>query len=442
VNLTIEKMIYGGDGLARRADGKTVFLPFVLPGEEVAATILEEKTGFSRATLKEIVHASARRGEADCPYFAGCGGCHYQHTDYDNQLEIKSSILRETLLRTAKIKWEKEIAIHSDSPWNYRNRTRVKVQAGKDFALGYHRFSSNSLLPVRQCPISSPLINKALGHVWQLGESGRVPQGVVEIEFFAGPSGLSGSSGPSVPLDETDTCMLLEVSIASAAAATEANLREFARDMQVRMTEIKGVVFFPRATQGGFLSPKAVVTVGQDFLSYPVGDKAFRVSAGSFFQTNRYLVPDLAKVVAADLHGKTALDLYAGVGLFANHLSKRFDQVFAVESSAMSGSDLEANAQRNVTPVRSTAEQFLPKCHNLRPELVVVDPPRAGLGDKATKLLASLRAPKIGYLSCDPTTLARDLRLLVESGYRIEEVKLFDLFPQTFHVETFVRLER
>jgi 23S rRNA (uracil1939-C5)-methyltransferase len=166
------------------------------------------------------------------------------------------------------------------------------------------------------------------------------------------------------------------------------------------------------------------------------------VSAGSFFQTNRYLARELVQTVAGDFHGKIALDLFAGVGLFANHLSKRFDQVFAVESSALAAADLQANAQKNVVPVRSTTEGFLPRCLNMQPELVVVDPPRAGLGHKSTQLLAALRVKRIVYVSCDPATLARDVRLLLETGYHVEEVHLIDLFPQTFHIESVVRLAR
>ena len=424
MNLTIEKMIYGGDGLARGPEGKAVFVPFVLPGEEAAVTILEEKTGFARATLNQLLRSSETRIEAACPYFGQCGGCHYQHTGYPAQVEIKRAILRETLQRIAKFNWPNEIVAHSAEPWNYRNRTRMKVRGGEHFALGYHRNSSHNLLPVKQCPISSPAINRVVQHLWQLGEAGGVPQGITEIEVFA---------------DHADSGLLLEIYVFPGAP----EMLEFARDLQVRAPEIKGISLFTQqpARAGGF-GLELKQAMGAPFLNYKVGDKTFRVSAGSFFQTNRHLVRDLVQTVLADASGRTALDLYAGVGLFATHLAKRFEQVFAVESSPVSAGDLEANAPKNVTAVRATAEQFLPKCHNLRPDLVVVDPPRAGLGDKAAKLLASLRVPKIAYLSCDPTTLARDLRLFLEGGYRVEDVQLIDLFPQTFHIESLVRLVR
>jgi 23S rRNA (uracil1939-C5)-methyltransferase len=166
------------------------------------------------------------------------------------------------------------------------------------------------------------------------------------------------------------------------------------------------------------------------------------VSAGSFFQTNRHLMRELVNTVTNDFFGNIAMDLYAGVGLFANHLAKRFTQVFAVESSPASAADLKTNVLKNVVPVKTATEQFLPRCLNMNPELVVVDPPRAGLGPKITQLLAALRVKRIIYVSCDPATLARDLRLLLETGYHVEEMHMVDLFPQTFHIESVVRLAR
>lgn len=423
MNLTIEKLVYGGDGLARLPDGKTVFLPFVLPAEEVSATILQEKSSFARATADQVLKPSPHRVQPQCQYFAACGGCHYQHADYAAQLENKRAILKETLLRNGKLEWKDEIITHSGEPWGYRNRSRLKVRGGADFAIGYYRMGSHELLPVKQCPISSPAINRVLGHVWELGEGGKVPAEINEIEFFA---------------DHADTKMVLEIYLAPDAP----EMREFAAALQAKAPEIKGIAFFVEnaAPEPGSGQPK--YTVGDGVLPYQVGEKSFRVSAGSFFQGNRYLVRELVQTVVGDFHGKIAMDLYAGVGLFATHLSKRFDQVFAVESAPVSATDLQANAVKNVVPVLSTAEGFLPRCINMQPDLVVVDPPRAGLGTKATQLLAALRVKRIVYVSCDPATLARDTRLFLETGYHVEEVHMVDLFPQTFHIESVVLLAR
>jgi 23S rRNA (uracil1939-C5)-methyltransferase len=423
VNLTVEKLVYGGDGLARLPEGKTVFLPFVLPAEEVSATIVQEKSSFSRATVEQVLKPSPYRVQAPCPYFGSCGGCHYQHSGYAAQLENKRAILKETLLRNGKLEWKGEIITHCGEPWNYRNRSRMKVRGGADFAIGYHRLNSHDLLPVKECPISSKLINRVLQQLWELGTAGNVPAGISEIEFFA---------------DHADAKMLLEVYLAAGAP----DMHDFAAALQARAPEIKGLAFFSDTPASDPALNVAKYTIGDSALQYQVGDKSFRVSAGSFFQVNRYLIQELVKTVAGDFHGRFALDLYAGVGLFANHLAKRFDQVFAVETSPLSSADLQANAIKNIVPVRSSAETFLPRCINMQPELVVVDPPRAGLGAKATQLLAALRVKKIVYVSCDPATLARDARTLLETGYHVEQVHMIDLFPQTFHIESIVLLSR
>lgn len=415
-NLTIEKMIYGGDGLSHLPNGKAAFVPFVLPGEEVSVNLLEEKPGFARAALSEVLKSSASRATPQCPYFTTCGGCHYQHADYNAQLEIKSAVLRDTLRRTAKFEWQDEIVVHSAEPWNYRNRTRLKVRGGAAFCAGYYRISSHDLLAVEQCPVSSPAINRALAQLWQMGREQRIPAGVHEIEFFA---------------NHDDSQLLIEVYGELDKTSAQALLQE----MKAQISGTAGCAFFPSA-QG---SAPPALTVGDPFLNYAAGERMFQVSAGSFFQINRYLIDDLVRTVTGDFSGKLALDLYAGAGLFANHLAARFDRVQAAETAPASFGDLKKNALRNVKQVSKTTEQFL-ETHKAQPELVVVDPPRAGLGERTAKLLASLRAPAIAYLSCDPATLARDLRVLRESGYRVEAVHLFDLFPQTFHIECLVRL--
>jgi 23S rRNA (uracil1939-C5)-methyltransferase len=423
VNLKIEKMVYGGDGLARLEGGKAVFLPFVLPGEEVSATLFKEKSSFARASVDQVLQPSEKRVKAPCPYFGECGGCHYQHTGYKTQIELKGSILRETLLRNGKLEWKGDIIAHSAEPWNYRNRTRLKVRGGTDFALGYHRFASHDLLPIIECPISSPTVNRVIQQLWEIGATGAVPPDVTEIELF---------------VDNADSRLLLELIYKPGGKG----IREFAGELQTRVPNVMGVGLFEEAHGSAAMPAELKDTVGNPTLLYQVGEKSFRVSAGSFFQTNRFLINELVKTVVGDFFGNIALDLYSGVGLFANHLAKRFSQVFAVESGPASAGDLQTNVLKNVVPVKTEVEQFLPRCLNMHPDLVVVDPPRAGLGAKVAQLLAALKVKRISYVSCDPATLARDMRVLLETGYHVEEVHLVDLFPQTFHIETLIRLAR
>jgi len=188
--LTIEKLIYGGDGLARlppdnRGRGKTVFIPFVLAGEQIEASLTEEKPGFARAKAEAVIDAAPHRVQPRCPYFARCGGCHYQHASYEHQLEIKTDILRENLRRIAKLELKNEIHVHPSPPGNYRNRSRLQIRTQPEFTAGYFKLGSHEVLPAEQCPISSPLINRGIAALWQTSSAGQTPEGLREAEFFA-----------------------------------------------------------------------------------------------------------------------------------------------------------------------------------------------------------------------------------------------------------------
>ena len=431
MNLTIEKLIYGGDGLAHlpadeHGRGKAVFLPFVLPGEQVEASVVEERPGFVRARAEKILQPSPLRIAPQCPYFQSCGGCHYQHTSYEHQLEIKATVLRENLHRIAKLELEPELKVHPSPPWNYRNRTRLKVQAAPEFAVGYYRLGSHELLPVKECPISSPLINQAIAGFWKMGRASEFAAQIREIEFFA---------------NIEDTQFLIEVHCAPETRASEA--QQLAHDLQQALPEASGVVVFKTSVENVTAAPNRVAVSGAAELTYTTEHASYRVSAGAFFQVNRHLATELVKIVTEGQSGNIALDLYAGVGLFSTVLARSFAQVIAVEASPISHADLLYNSPGNVKAVQATTEQYLETVpRNLRPELVVVDPPRGGLGERVVRRLAELSAPQLIYVSCDPATLARDLRALLASGYRVQAAHLVDLFPQTYHLESVFHLIR
>ncbi|HMJ23833.1 MAG TPA: 23S rRNA (uracil(1939)-C(5))-methyltransferase RlmD, partial [Terriglobales bacterium] len=407
MQLTIEKLVYGGDGLARlppdeQGRGKAAFVPFVLEGEKLEAVLLVQKPGFARARADQILAASPRRIEPRCPYFQSCGGCHYQHTSYEHQLEIKAVILKENLRRIAKLELDTELNLHASPGWHYRNRTRLRVHSLPDFALGYYKFNSHELLPVQECPISSPLINRAIAAMWQLGRAGKVSAAIREIEFF---------------VNADDTQLLAELHC-SAEIATTAEL--LATDLRTALPETRGAVFLTargsKAEARG--DAQRIAVRGADHLTYATILASYRVSAGSFFQVNRHLADELVNVVVGESAGATgtALDLYAGVGLFSSVLTRVFERVIAVESSPTSHADLLHNSPANVKAIRATTEQYLENAAGkLRPQLVVVDPPRSGLGEKVIQGLARLRAPRVIYVSCDPATLSRDLARLLPS---------------------------
>ena len=432
MQLTIEKLIYGGDGLARlpadeRGRGKAVFVPFVLPGEHVEASLLEEKPGFARARAESVLQSSAQRIPPRCQYFLRCGGCHYQHTTYEHQLEIKAAILKENLRRIAKLELDTELQIHPSPPWNYRNRARLRVRTEPEFALGYYEFGSHELLPVEECPISSPLINRAIAALRQVGRDGKTPEGLQEVEFFA---------------NAEDTQLLIQ-GYCLPEARIEA-LKTWAQEVRNTLPEVAGLVFFRQAPRAATNSePELLAVVGTGELVYQTEQASYRVSAGAFFQVNRHLIGDLVTVVTAEPSGRTVLDLYAGVGLFSAALSRQFERVVGVESSPSSCADLERNAPANVKVVRATVEQYLKDvAGRMKPDFVVVDPPRSGLGVSVTRSLAVLGAPRLTYVSCDPATLARDLGGLLAGGYRVQQAHLVDLFPQTYHLESVFQLLR
>jgi len=439
--LNIEKLIYGGDGLARlpadeRGRGKAVFVPLVLAGEKIEAVLTEEKPGFARAQATAIVESSLQRVEAPCPHFGRCGGCHYQHASYDHQLEIKKEILRENLRRIAKLDLQRDIQVHPSPPWNYRNRSRLQVHTRPEFAAGYFKLSSHELLPVEECPISSPMVNRGIAALWEAGRAGKAVEGVREVEFFA---------------NDDDSRLLVE--FLCAPEARRAAVRAWAEELCAAMPEIAGVVAF-REPQKGAREP--LVTVGASELTYRTSTGAYRVSAGAFFQTNRFLIDELVEIVTAGRSGELALDLYAGVGLFSTALACNHRHIVSVESSQTAASDLQYNLPGSGKAVHSATEQYLAELGDKgrvgqdevlpllrhQPDMVVVDPPRSGLGDRVARLLASAGAPRVTYVSCDPATLARDLVPLQAAGYGVEQVHLIDLFPQTYHLESVVQLVR
>jgi 23S rRNA (uracil1939-C5)-methyltransferase len=440
--LTIEKQIYGGDGLAHlpadeRGRGKAAFVPYVLTGEKVEVETSEQKPGFARAIATQVVEASAHRVPPQCPYFIRCGGCHYQHADYQHQLDIKKEILRESLRRIAKLDLQCPIQVHPSPPWNYRNRSRLQLRAAPEFCAGYFKMRSHEVLEVEQCPISSPLINRGIATLWQLGRAGKVPRGVHEVEFFA---------------DAEDSRLLVELSCASDARRPA--VRDCAEQLRAAMPTISGVVAFRTLEKGGH---EKLLVLGESALSYRSQSAAYRVSAGGFFQANRFLIDELVRTVTEQRSCDLALDLYAGVGLFSTALACNFRHIISVESSQTSVADLSYNLPSNGKAVQATVEQFLGQIGRggktslsgsgrqpdlVVPDLLIMDPPRSGVGERVARSLVQLGAQRLTYVSCDPATLARDLLPLLAADYSVEQAHLFDLFPQTYHLESVLHLVR
>lgn len=410
-----QKLIYGGDALGHH-DGRAVFVPRVLPGERAEVEEVRVAKGVVHARPLRILEPSPERIEPPCPYVGRCGGCHYQHFDPQRQAEIKREILRETLRRTGKIEWKDSIAVHTAQPRGYRNQAQFKTgrDAGGRLEIGFFEAYSHRLFPVDECLLLSGTLNLILREFrrdrWQ-----PLLEGCSEIELFADDR------------DENAAVLL---------RGTLTNPQTLAQEILGSIPSIRCVA----VEEGG----RGFRVFGEPHLHYSVGEFRYQVSPGSFFQVSRFLLATLVDSVVGSEGGDLALDLYAGVGLFSLPLARRFKNVTAVEASAEGATDLAANAQAhaaaNVRAVAATAQEFLRRFAQIGVDLVVLDPPRAGVEAGTLKLLASLQPQRIHYVSCSPPTLARDLGYLVAHGYELDSVEMFDFFPHTYHLESLARL--
>jgi 23S rRNA (uracil1939-C5)-methyltransferase len=379
--ITIEKLVYGGDGLAR-VDGRVVLTPYVLPFEQVTVEQQDEL----HARPVQVERPSPERVEPGCPYFGTCGGCHYQHAGYDYQLEQKVSILREVTRRVGKFDAPVDIGVISGPEWQYRNRSQFHIQDGR---LGYLKEGSHELVPIEKCPISSPMLNECIRALNEMIKERRFPQFIKQLEVFT---------------NETET----QLNVLQTGKPIARSFFDWAAE------RLPGYVSGPITYQG------------------------FRVSYKSFFQVNRFLVDQLVDAALGDAEGARAVDLYAGVGLFSWPMVSRFERVTSIESSNAAVADLIHNVPK-VEAVRTSVDEYL-STQTEAPDFLLADPPRAGLGKHAVRHLVRLKPKRIHIVACDPATLARDVAPLLAAGYAIEKMILVDLFPQTYHMETIVRL--
>ncbi|MGA2086259.1 MAG: 23S rRNA (uracil(1939)-C(5))-methyltransferase RlmD [Terracidiphilus sp.] len=421
----IEKPIYGGAFLARM-EGKAVFVPLTLPGEQARVRITQNKRGYDTADPDEIITAAAERIAPACPHFGVCGGCHYQHINYATQLAFKQTILCETLERGG-VRAPDEIAVLSADPWRYRNRIRLALDAAGN--PGYRGRRSHAIIPIRECPIAAPLLIEAAQAAASVLRNFAPALRPTEISLFC---------------DAAESALLVSVFCANRARI---RFDEFAQALHERIPALKGAELVAEGRPAQ--PPRTVAQWGATSLAYRAAGFDYRVDHGAFFQVNRWLVDALTERVTAGHKGNSAWDLFAGAGLFARQLAASFTRVVAVESAPSAMKALEENLKGTAgIAVRAAVLDFLRRSRKparpdwTRPDLIVADPPRTGLGAEICELLAEIAAPALVYVSCDPATLARDLRALLATGYAIQSITLADLFPQTFHLETVVQLRR
>ncbi len=373
-----------GFGLAF-AEGMTVFVPLAARGDRLRVKINQKKGNTAFAGIVEIIEPSIDRTEPRCPYFGTCGGCNFQHLKYEAQLEAKVGIVKDCLSRIGKINYESEIPIiGSPKSYEYRARAQWHVDVrGKK--IGYFKGGSHDVLDVKVCPILVPEMQSLLTELHE----------TIEWETFAG--------------------RIVEIEAASSG-----------EDVSIYSSEI--------------IEPT-------DEINFEASGNRYFYDANTFFQGNPFLIEQLVETATGGASGENAIDLYCGVGLFTLPLARKFTKVLGVEgfekAIEFAAKATENAALENVgffsEPVGEWLEENIDDLGAV--DFVLLDPPRSGTERGTIENLLKLKAKEISYVSCDPAILARDLRLLTESVYRIESITAIDLFPQTHHVETIVRLK-
>lgn len=384
VEVTIERILPGGVGLAH-ADGRTLLVGLAAPDDRVRVQIERTSGNVAFASIVEIIQPSPARVEPPCPYFGRCGGCDFQQLSYEAQLSAKQEIVADCLRRLARIELDPRRIPITASPlqWSYRSRAQWQHD-GRTRRLGYFERASHRVCDVAACPVLVPVLQEAFAGLREQMQEGRLPANVVEFQAVAGDDGASLT--PSTKDEET-------------------------RDVS-------------RTIEG----------------------HRYHFSADGFFQINHQLLPHLVAAATADARGTSAVDLYCGVGLFTLPLARRFTRVTGIEANPEALNYARRNLSEahldNTTFECARVGEYLDShAHELAPaDFVLLDPPRAGAEAEAISGLLALRAQRITYVSCDPATLARDLKELLKGGYQLDSLAAFDMFPQTHHVETVAKL--
>ena len=445
LTLEIEDLAYGGEGVAR-LDGYVVFVRGGLPGDRLQARLIQARPNFGNAAIEAVDRPSPERVEAPCPYFGRCGGCRLQHLAYPAQLRFKEKQVRDCLARIggADPAVVRPI-LGAPELYGYRNKMEFTIARDPNGqpVVGLHETGRyDAILDTERCLLQSDLLNDVLA----------------DVRAFVRERGLSiydqetgGGLLRFLMLREGKTTEQAMVNIVTSAE-TFPEAQELATRLRERFPQITGVVQNVNAQKAAVATGQVEHLLdGQDTIQEAVAGLTFQISANSFFQTNTRQAERLFRLVLefADLKGpEVVFDLYSGTGAITLLLAQRAKAIYGIEVGGQAVEDAVRNAQANridnVRFLQGEVRHVLPDLHRkgVRADVVVADPPRAGLHPKAVSALGTLGPQRIVYVSCNPSTLARDLGLLTERGYSLEVVQPLDMFPHTPHIEAVARLSR
>ena len=405
--VTLTTLTYGGEAMGRLDDGRAVFIPFGLPGERVSVRLTDEKKNFARGEIVEILEPAQDRIAPKCKHFGECGGCHYQNLPYEKQIIAKTEILIDQLKRIGKIENPPvKPMVACPNAWNYRNH--IQFSLDRDGKLGFQKSNSNRVIPITECHIPEAAIND----FWSQ----------LEFEPETNIERVSLRAGV-----DDDLLIVLE-----------------SESPEPPELEIEAGISIAHVYE-----ENTVVIAGNDHIGIRVLDRDFKVSAASFFQVNTVMAEKMVNHLFTCLPvslSTTLLDVYCGVGLFSAFFASKCKTVIGIESSESACEDFTFNLDEfdNVELYEGLAEEVLPGLVEriANPLYILVDPPRAGLDKQVIDGILELNPQMIAYVSCDPSTLARDAARLINGGYKLKEVTPFDLFPQTYHIESISIFER
>ncbi len=445
IRVRTEIPVYGGFTIARgdgAGDEGVVFVKGALPGETVDAVVNEKKRDYSVATVSEVLEPSELRVEPFCLHFGvfNCGGCHLQHASYEGQVIMKKAIIMDSFKRIAGLEIEPAAPITGHDT-GYRHRAQFKISA--EGSVGFFREGSRDVVPVSECPLLADGVNDALQAIKRLPL-----EGVREVHVTVG---YRGDKPGGYEMDESGGREMAGHHGDDSAPSPEAGL--FGEGPAGPSALIKGRGFDEILSRE--YADAGFDTVffddgsyrGRGFVSFELGGFAYSVSPLSFFQSNWRLnlkAVEAVKEMLGPASGGTLLDIYAGGGNFSIPLSPEAKKITAVEDNAPSVKDgirnLELNGIRNMKFIKTSFEKFHSKGQK-NFDAVIVDPPRPGLSREAARRLLEMQPERLLYISCNPATLARDVKKFLEK-YKVESVRLVDFFPHTYHIEVLCLLAR
>lgn len=443
IEIGITGLSSDGKGIGRH-EGVAVFVPGTLPGEEVSITVQQVKKSFATGRLKSVLKPSKERVEPRCPVYDQCGGCQLQHISYQGELREKQQQVKDALERIGHLKNVPVLpAMGAESPWNYRNKMQVPVSGKKGkLHIGCFAAATHQVIDVDDCFIQKEKNNEIARVVRQWMEKYRIPaydedKGIGMIRHIMGRVG--------VHTGEIMVCLVTAVEILPRT-------KELVRMLKVAIPGLKSVVQnVNKRSTNVILGNKTKLLYGKPTIKDKIGPLKFNISAQSFFQVNSEQAERLyAKALEfAALTGKeSVVDLYCGTGTITLFLARKARQAIGIEIVPSAIRDARKNAQANRVEnakfILGDAAVEMPNLveQGLRPDVVILDPPRAGCEEKVLAAIVKVRPERIVYVSCNPATLARDLAYLDKYGYSTVKAQPCDMFSRTHHVETIVLMSR